>query len=128
MRSRRLLAGSGLLLGAFLLIIGLGRAKTNSPPVGNATFTVTASGKKDSTPPPISKDDVQLFQGKERKQIADWEKGDELFLVILIDDAISADFGTVMAEVKNFIMSQPPATRVAVGYIRDNVTEFAQDF
>ena len=128
MQYRRLLARSGLLLGIFLLIIGLGGARTNLPTAGNAILTVTASGKKDSTPPPISKDDVQLFQGKERKQIADWEKGDELFLFILIDDATSTGFGTVMGEVKNFIMSQPPATHVAVGYIRDNVTEFAQDF
>src|SRR5215472_1462305 len=128
MQYRRLLARSGLLLGIFLLIICLGGARTNLPTAGNAILTVTASGKKDSTPPPISKDDVQLFQGKERKQIADWEKGDELFLFILIDDATSTGFGTVMGEVKNFIMSQPPATHVAVGYIRDNVTEFAQDF
>ena len=78
MLSRRLLAGSGLLLGAFLLIIGLGRAQTNSP-FGNATFTITAAGKKDTAPPPISKDDVQLFQGKERKQIADWEKATNCF-------------------------------------------------
>src|SRR5215469_11016430 len=125
---RRPLARSGLLLGFFLVIIGLGRARTNLPTAGNAILTVTASGKKDSPPPPISKDDVQLFQGKERKQIADWEKGDELFLAILIDDAISTDFGTVIGEVKNFIMGQPPTTHIAVGYIRDNVTELAQDF
>src|SRR5215472_14613697 len=118
MQFRRPLARSGLLLGIFLLVIGLGDARTNLPTAGNAVLTVTASGKRDSTPPPISKDNVQLFQGKERKQIADWEKGDELFLVVLIDDAISTGFGTVMGEVKNFIMSQPRATHVAVGYIR----------
>lgn len=128
MRYRRPLTRSGLLLGTFLLVIGLGRAKTDSPAAGNATFTVTASGKKDTAPLPVSKDDVQLFQGKERKQIANWEKGGELFLVILIDDAISTDFGTVMGEVKNLIVSQPPATQIAVGYIRDNVTMLAQDF
>jgi len=128
MQYRRPLARSGLLLGTFLLIIGFGRARPNSPAPGNATFTVTASGKKDTAPAPISKDDVQLYQGKERKQIGDWEKGDELFLVFLIDDAISTDFGTVMGEVKNFIVSQPPATHIAVGYIRDNVTALAQDF
>ncbi len=128
MRHRRALARSALFLGTVLLIIGFDRARTNSAATGNATFTVTAAGKKDTTPPPVSKDDVQLFQGKERKQIAYWEKGDELFLVILIDDAISTDFGTVMDEVKTFIMSQPPATHVAVGYIRDNVTILAQDF
>lgn len=128
MRYRRPLARSGLLLGAFLLTIGFGRAPTNSPAAGNATFTVTASGKKDTAPPPVSKDDVQLFQGKERKQIADWEKGNELFLAILIDDEISTDFGSVMGELKNFITSQSPATHIAVGYIRDSVAMLAQDF
>ena len=39
-----------------------------------------------------------------------------------------APFGTVMGEVKNFIMGQPAATHIAVGYIRDNVTVLAQDF
>ena len=129
MRHRRRLVTASLIIGTFLLIIGFGHAETDFSAAGNTTFTVTAAGKKDTTPPPISKDDVQLFQGKERKQIADWEKGDELFLVILIDDAISSDFGSVMGEVKNFIMSQPPAaTHIAVGYIRDNVTTLVQDF
>ena len=128
MRYRIRLARWGLLLGTFLLIIGFGRAETNLPAAGNATFTVTAAGKKDTAPPPVSKDDVQLFQGKERKQIADWVKGDELFLVILIDDDISTDFGSVMGEVKNFILTQTPVTHIAVGYIRDNVTMLAQDF
>lgn len=128
MRYRRQMAKLALLLGIFLLTIGFGRARANLPAAGNATFTVTAAGKKDTAPPPVSKDDVQLFQGKERKQIADWEKGDELFLIILIDDAISADFGSVMGEVKDFILSQSAATHIAVGYIRDNVTELAQDF
>ena len=127
MRYRRRLATSGLLLGT-LLIIGFSQAQTNLPAAGNAVFTVTAAGKKDTAPPPVSKDDVQLFQGKERKQIASWEKGDELFLTVLIDDAISTDFGSVMGEVKNFIMSQTPVTHIAVGYIRDNVTMLAQDF
>lgn len=128
MRYRRPPKRASLVLGAFLLIIGLSRAWSNSPAVGNATLTVTASGKKDTAPLPVSKDDVQLFQGKERKQIADWEKGGELFLAILIDDDISTDFGSVMSEVKSFIMSQPPAAHIAVGYIRDNVTTVALDF
>lgn len=128
MRYRRHLARCGLLLGVFLLITAFGHAQTNSPAGGNAIFTVTVAGKKDTPPPPVSKDDVQLFQGKERKQIADWQKGDELFLTILVDDSISTDFGSVMGEVKNFILSQTPATRIAVGYIRDNVTMLAQDF
>lgn len=125
---RELLTKLGLLLGAFLLMIGFGPARTSSPSAGNAILTVTAAGRKDTAPPPVSKDDVQLFQGKERKQIADWEKGDELFLAILIDDGISTDFGRVMGEAKNFIMSQPPTTHIAVGYIRDNVATMALGF
>lgn len=54
---------------------------------GKATITVTAIGKKDTAPPAISKDDVQLTVGNERKQVAGWAKGDSLALGILIDDA-----------------------------------------
>jgi len=33
------------------------------------TMTVTAVGKKDTQPPALTKDDVQLYQGKEKVQV-----------------------------------------------------------
>jgi hypothetical protein len=119
-------------MGAFflaLLLIATGSAfaQTKAAGTGLATFTVTAVGKKQEAPP-ITKDDVQLFTGKERKQIADWKKGEELYLAILIDSAIDTTAGGQWDYLKEFIISQPPTTFVAVGYLQNNTTMMAQDF
>ena len=52
-------------------------------------MTVTAVGKKETQPPALTKDDVQLYQGKEKVQVADWKRGDALFLAVLIDDSLA---------------------------------------
>src|ERR1700753_4374491 len=54
----------------------------------SVTTTVTAVGKKNTAPPEIKKDDVKLYQGKEQMQIANWRRGDSLFLAVLIDDSL----------------------------------------
>jgi hypothetical protein len=103
-------------------------AKAQSQAAGNVTFTVTAVGKKDADVSNIPKDDVQLFQGKDRKQIGDWKKGDALFLAILIDDSIETSAGGQWDYLREFIMAQPPSTAIMVGYITENGTRVLQDF
>ncbi len=118
----------GVFLGALLFVVGgTAQAQTKAAATGTATFTVTAVGKKEGAPP-ISKDDVQFFTGKERKQIADWKKDDNLFLAIVIDDSIVNAAGGQWNDLKEFIMAQPATTHIAVGYIRNNATQVAQDF
>ena len=48
--------------------------------------------------------------------------------MILIDDSIDNDAASQWSDLKEFIMAQPAATHIAVGYIRDNATQIAQDF
>lgn len=128
MRHQNYLVRAGVFLGALLLIgTTFSAAQTRSSGSGNATFTVTAVGKKQEAPP-IAKDDVQLFQGKERKQIGDWKKGDQLYLAVLIDDSIDQVAASQWDYLKQFIMAQPPSTYIAVGYMQDNTTQIAQDF
>jgi hypothetical protein len=103
-------------------------AKAQSQAAGNVTFTVTAVGKKDADVSNIPKDDVQLLQGKDRKQIGDWKKGDTLFLAILIDDSIETSAGGQWDYLREFIMAQPPSTSIMVGYITENGTRVLQDF
>jgi len=110
-----------------LLAAGLAPAETKPSAAGTVTFTVTAVGKKESAPP-ISKDDVQLFQGKERKPVGDWKKGDQLFLAILIDNSIDSGAAGQWDYLREFIMSQPASTHIAVGYLQNNTTTMAQDF
>jgi hypothetical protein len=110
-----------------LLVASVAPAQTKSSPSGTATFTVTAVGKKESAPP-ISKDDVQLFVGKDRRQIGDWKKGEQLHLAILIDNSIDTGAGGQWDYLREFIQSQAPSTYIAVGYLQNNTTMIAQEF
>lgn len=127
MKQPRLSTFLGAVVTAALLFTPLVNAQSQSA-AGNATFTVTAVGKKDADVSNIPKDDVQLFQGKDRKQIGDWKKGDELFLAILIDDSIETTAGGQWDYLREFIMAQPPSTAIMIGYITDNGTRVLQDF
>ena len=112
----------------FTLLFSTAASAETKSAAGNTTFTVTAVGKKDADVSNIGQDNVQLFQGKERKQIGDWRKGDSLFLAILIDDSLDTSFGGELQYLKEFIMSQSPATFILVGFVTDNGTRVVQDF
>src|SRR5260221_12491988 len=127
MKQPRLSTFLGAVVTAALLFAAAAKAQTQAA-AGNVAFTVTAVGKKDADVSNIPKDDVQLFQGKDRKQIGDWKKGDSLFLAILIDDSIETSAGGQWDYLREFIMSQPPSTAIMVGYITDNGTRVLQDF
>jgi hypothetical protein len=101
-------------------------AATDAPAV--TTMTVTAVAKKDKQPPPLTKDDVQLYQGKERIQLADWKRGDALFLAVLIDDSLESSVANQWGDLKAFFMAQPENTYIAVAYARNGSAAVAQDF
>jgi hypothetical protein len=91
------------------------------------TVTVTAVAKKGS-PSPVKKEDAQLFQGKERVQVADWRHGGNLYLAILIDDSLDTEAASNWNDLKAFIAAQSQNTLVAVGYARNGSVLVAQDF
>src|SRR5277367_4537378 len=105
MNRKQLLAGVGF--GLAVLVAGLTvaspllRAAAES---GAVTMTVTAVGKKDSAPPPIAKNDVELYKGKDRLQVADWRKGETLLLAIVIDDSLGSNIASQWNDLKAFIM------------------------
>jgi len=83
----------------------------------SVTTTVTAVGKKE-TPPEIKKDDVKLYSGKEQMQVANWRRGDSLFLAVLIDDSLDPRLAQNFNDLKAFFMAQPQSTYIAVAYSR----------
>jgi hypothetical protein len=118
--------GSSILLAAAMAVAGFtATAVRAAEPV---TTTVTAVGKKNTQPPPIKKDDVELFKGKERLQVADWRKGETLFLAVLIDDSLEQNIANQWSDLKAFMMAQPPTTYIAVFYGRNGAATVAQDF
>jgi len=119
------------LLGVLVALACTARLGAETPkPVapGKATITVTAIGKKNAPPPPVSKDDIQLTVNKERKQSANWEKGDGLGLAILIDDSLDQSVASQWNDLRAFIMAQAPNTAVAVAYAENSSAMIAQDF
>lgn len=118
-----------LLLGAMVMSAALPFAqKAVAADTSAVTMTVTAVGKKDTQPPPLTKDDVQLFQGKEKVQVADWKRGETLYLAVLIDDSLESSVANQWSDLKTFIMAQPESTYVAVAYARNGSAVVAQDF
>lgn len=92
------------------------------------TTTVTAVGKKNAQPPPVKKDDIELYQGKERLQVANWRRGETLFLAILIDESLEQNIASQWSDLRAFINAQPPTTLVGIFYGRNGAATVVQDF
>jgi hypothetical protein len=122
------IASVSVLLAGVLMAIHFSRANAASPASDNVTFTVTAVGKKDTTPPPIKQPDVVLTLGKERKQIAGWDKPDKQFLAVVIDDSLDPGVAIQWNDMKAFLTALPDTTYEFVGYARDGAVTVAQDF
>lgn len=91
-------------------------------------LTVTATAKKNAQPPELSKNDVELYQGKERVQVANFKRGETLYLAVLIDDSLRSNLASQWSDLRAFLMAQPPTTYVAVAYARNGEAMVAQDF
>ncbi len=118
--------GAVLMIGAFALISAC--TLESAAAAGPVTMTVTAVGKKDTNPPPITKDDVQFYVNKERTQIADWKRGEKLYLAVVIDDSLNTNVASQWGDLKAFFAAQPDTTLISVSYARNGTAMVAQDF
>jgi VWFA-related protein len=121
----------GALVGASLLPLALKAASNSASATKDPSavvMTVTATAKKDAEPPALSKNDVDLYKGKERIQIADFKRGETLYLAVLIDDSLRSSIANQWSDLRAFLMAQPQTTYVAVAYARNGIAMVAQDF
>ena len=98
------------------------------PSADSVLVTVTAVGKKDMPPPQLAAQDVTLTLGKERTQVAGWNKAEKLYLAVVIDDALDPTTAIQWNDVKDFLSAQPESTYEFVGYARNASVTVAQDF
>ncbi|MGB8495765.1 MAG: vWA domain-containing protein [Candidatus Acidiferrum sp.] len=117
-----------LLTALFLAAANLLAAKLAAADSETITMTVTAVGKKVNPPPEVKKEDVQLYQGRERTQVADWKGGGTLYLAVLIDDSLDSSIANQWNDLKAFLLAQPDTTYIAVAYARNGTAMVAQDF
>jgi len=117
-----------LMIGALTLVSGFFVSNAGAAEPGTVTMTVTAVGKKNTSPPIVTKDNVQLFLNKERTQAADWKHGEKLYLAVLIDDSLDSDIANQWSDLKAFFAGQPDTTYISVAYARNGTAMLAQDF
>ncbi len=117
-----------LMIGTLALAFGFFVANAGAAEPGAVNMTVTAVGKKNTSPPLVTKDDVQFFLNKERIQVADWKHGEKLYLAVLIDDSLDSDIAIQWGDLKAFLAGQPATTYVSVAYAHNGTAMLAQDF
>jgi hypothetical protein len=109
---------SVLLVAGFLGVTGAPQAQ--APATASVTTVVTVLGPKFTAPPAISKDDIGVYEGKEKAEVKSWTpaQGEKalLQLAIVIDEASSTDLGNQLNDIKAFITAQPKTTAVGVFY------------
>jgi len=91
---------------------------------------VTVEPKRGSDVPEIKREDVMVFEGKNRDQVTDWipARGDRagLELFILIDDNADTSLGTQFEDIRKFIHAQPASTKIGIAYMRNGTAEIVQ--
>jgi hypothetical protein len=117
-----------LAIGALALIFGLVVSGAAAAGPENVTFTVTAVAKKGSEVPAVTKSDVQFLLNKQRAQVADWKRGEKLYLAVLIDDSLDSSVASQWNDVKAFFSALPDTTYISVSYSRNGAAMLAQDF
>jgi hypothetical protein len=100
-----------LMIGTLTLALGVFDAVAAGP--GTVTMTVTAIGQKDTSPPLVTKDDVQLFLNKERTQVV---------------DSLDSEIASQWSDLKAFLAGQPDTAYISVAYARNGTAVLAQDF
>ena len=93
---------------------------------------VTVEARHGHEVPMITKQDVMVYQGRDRRTVMDWipAKGDKsvLQLAILIDESAGLSLGNQLNDIRAFIREQAPTTLIAVGYMRNGTVELTRDF
>lgn len=119
---------SAFLIGSLAFLTAVFPAEAFAAGPENVTLTVTAVGRKSLAAPAVKREDVQFFVNKERTQIADWRRGDKLYLAVLIDDSLDNTVGNQLNDLRDFFNAQPPTTYISVSYARNGSGALAQDF
>jgi hypothetical protein len=117
----------GVIAATSSLLVGQHSPATGTP----VHMVVTAEARHGSDVPVIQKEDVMVYQGRDRVKTTDWIplQGDhaELELFLLLDDASGSSLGSQLEDLRRFINSQPATSRIGVGYMRNGTVDIVQN-
>jgi len=118
---------ASLLAGAQLTMAQESAASTG--PSVNMVATVEA--RHGSSIPVITRDDVMVYQGRDRDKVTDWLplQGDHagLELFILLDDSSNVSLGSQLEDIRQFILAQPASTKIGIAYMQNGIAQVLQN-
>jgi hypothetical protein len=109
-----------------------GLAQQFSPGTVPVSTVVTVEARHGKNVPAVKREDVRVYQGKDRAQVTDSvslqgnQAGLELF--VLIEETSDASVASQFDDLRRFLNSQPPTTAVAIGYLQNGSVQIAQNF
>src|SRR5580658_10815954 len=115
-----------------LASVQLVAAQATSSPEGPAVnLVVTAEARHGSNVPDITRDDVMVYQGRDRDRVTAWLplQGDHagLELFILLDDSSSVSLGSQLEDIRQFILAQPVSTKIGIAYMQNGIAQVLQN-
>ncbi len=122
-----------------ILVLALWASVTGSlvaeeAPRANGTpahMLVTVEAVHGSNAPAISREDVLVYEGRDRDQVTDWvpAQGDyaALELVIMLDDGSNISLGLQLEDLREFILAQPASTKIGVAYMQNGIAKMEQN-
>jgi hypothetical protein len=116
---------------AIAVMACLATAQAPAPTGVPAHLLVTVEPKKGTDVPEVRRDDVMVFEGRDRDAVTEWipARGDRaaLELYILLDDSSSVRLGTQMDSIKQFIDAQPATAKIGIAYMQDGAAHIEQN-
>lgn len=117
---------------AFFAFVGTGLALQNTAPGVPVSITITAEADHGKVVPNLSKDDVAVFQGKEKRPVTELtplgQRDEPMQLLMLFSDSARSSFNTEINGLKQFITSLPNSTEVGIGYMRNGTNQMVANF
>jgi hypothetical protein len=122
------------LLGTVVWLCGTLSLSAQQTPTANgvpAHMLVTVEPHHGSTIPAVNREDVMVFEGKDRDTVTEWipAQGDRaaLELFVLLDDGSDTNLGTQLDDIRKFINAQPASTKVGIAYMQNGMARIVQD-
>ncbi len=117
---------------AFFAAGGVFAFQNNNVPGVPVSVTITAEAGRGKSIPTLSKNDVAVYQGKDKRPVLDLtplgQQNQSMQLLMLISDSARGSFDTEINTLKQFVNSLPASTEIGIGYMRNGTNQMVANF
>jgi hypothetical protein len=110
---------------AGLVLAGTVLCQSKPQPAVELQMIVTVADHINHNPAPLKPGDLKIMDGT-ITSLTPFERGQDLDVFVLIDDAANYEFSSKLKELREFVTTQPAAEAIGVAYIHDGVLQIAE--